>query len=85
MTKRCEDVCEDFEKHWPLEMIYEWKEMKRRWEIDPTQPDPYVVVEKGKLIIHTAPVILTPGPHSLEPQRRKTDACGDRGTRVQIR
>ena len=60
MTKRCEDVCEDFEKHWPAEMIREWKEMKRRWEVDPTQPDPYVVVEKGKMVIHVTPLILTP-------------------------
>ena len=48
MTAQCEEACSDFEKHRPAGMIHEWKMMKRRWEIDPTQPDPYVLVEKGK-------------------------------------
>ena len=50
MTKRCEDICEDFEKHQPPAMVHEWKMMKYRWEKDPSQPDPYQVIEKGELI-----------------------------------
>ena len=48
MAKRCEDVCADFEKHRPAGTIHEWKMMKRRWEMDQSQPDPFRVVEKGK-------------------------------------
>ena len=48
MEKRCDDICQDFKKHRPTGMIHEWKMMKCRWEIDPSQPDPYVVVEKGE-------------------------------------
>ncbi|KAF9643122.1 hypothetical protein BDM02DRAFT_3104848, partial [Thelephora ganbajun] len=47
MVKRCEDTCKDFEKHRPPSMVHEWKMMKRRWEMDPSQPDPYLVVEKA--------------------------------------
>ncbi|KAF9642006.1 hypothetical protein BDM02DRAFT_3065727, partial [Thelephora ganbajun] len=46
MVKRCEDTCKDFEKHRPPSMVHEWKMMKRRWEMDPSQPDLYLVVEK---------------------------------------
>ena len=53
MAGRCEDICKDFEKHRPPAMIHEWKMMKRRWEMDVSQPDPYQVIEKGKTIVHT--------------------------------
>jgi hypothetical protein len=55
MTKRCEDICQEFEKHRPPGTIHEWKMIKRRWELDSSQPDPYVVVEKGKATAHTIP------------------------------
>lgn len=77
MANRCEEACSDFEKHRSPEMIHEWKMVKRRWEIDPTQPDPYVLVEKGKTAIHASPSILTLNSHSLGYQRCKTDACRD--------
>jgi len=48
MTNQCEEACSDFEKQRPPAMVHEWKMVKRRWEIDPTQPDPYVLVERGK-------------------------------------
>ena len=59
MAKRSEDVCQDFEKHRPARMIHGWKMMKRRWEIDPSQPDPYAMVEKGEMIVHTTSSLLT--------------------------
>ena len=77
MAKRCEDICQDFEKHRPPGMVYEWKMMKRKWEIDPSQSDPYVVHEKGKTTIYTAPSLLTLGLHSLEPQFRTTKVRRD--------
>lgn len=85
MTKLCEDACRDFEKCTPTNLIDEWKTMKRRWEIDLTQPDPYVVVEKGKAVSHTTPSTLTLGSRSLEPQFYKTEACGDRSARIRFR
>ena len=51
MAKRCEEVCEDFEKHRPPEVIHDWKMLKRRWELDPSQPDPFVLVEKGTTVV----------------------------------
>ena len=66
MAKQCEDTCKDFEKHRPPAMVHEWKMMKRRWEMDPSQPDPYQVVEKGKTTVHTTSSILTPGFRSIE-------------------
>lgn len=48
MVKKCEAACEDFEKHSGPKIIHEWRMMKLRWEADPSQPDPYRVVEKGK-------------------------------------
>ena len=77
MAKRCKDICQDFEKHRPTRMVHEWKVMKHRWEVDPLQPDPYTVVEKGRAVIYTAPSLLIAGLHSLEPQFRKTKACRD--------
>jgi len=51
--------------------------MKRNWEIDPSQPDPYAVVEKGKVVIHTAPSLLTLGSHSFKRQFCEAKACRD--------
>lgn len=50
VAKRCGDSCEDFEKHRPPSVIHEWRMMKLRWEKDFSQPDPYQVLEKGKLV-----------------------------------
>ena len=73
MAKRCESICEDFERHRPPGMVYEWKMMKRRWEMDPSQQDPYEIVEKGKATIYTTPSILTLGfaASSLNAVKRK--------------
>ena len=54
MAKLCEDICEDFEKHQSEAMVHEWKMMKRRWEMDPSQPDPYQVTEKGEMAVYTS-------------------------------
>ena len=51
MAERCESVCGDFEKNLPQETIHEWKVMKRRWEIDPSQPDPYQITERGEAVV----------------------------------
>ena len=67
MAKQCEDTCGDFEEHISPEMIHEWKIMKRRWEVNPLQPDPYRVVEKGKTVVHAVPPLLTLGFYSLKP------------------
>ena len=48
MAKRSEDICEEFEKHRPDRTVHEWKMMKHRWEVDPSQPDPYQLIEKGE-------------------------------------
>jgi len=77
MAKQCEDICEDFEKHQPPETIHEWKMMKRRWEIDSSQPDPYQVIEKGKLVVRTNSSSPTLDFSSIEPQFCETEACGD--------
>ena len=77
MAKRCEDICEDFEEPRSARMIHEWKVMKCRWEMDPSQPDPYMLPEKGKIVIHATPSLLTLGFRSLEPQFCETKACGD--------
>jgi hypothetical protein len=53
MATNCEEICEEFEKHRPPSTIHGWKMMKRRWEMDPSQPDPYLVVEKGRSSIRT--------------------------------
>jgi len=78
MAKRCEDICQDFEKHRPAKTIHEWKMMKRKWEINSSQPDPYVLPERGKTVVCTTPSLLTLGFHSLGPQLCKTKACRDR-------
>ena len=77
MAKRCEDICADFEKHQPPGTIDEWKRMKSRWEMDPSQPDPYQTPERGEPIVHTNSPILTLGFHSVEPQFRETKARRD--------
>ena len=64
MARKCEEACRDFEEHRPPAVIHEWKTMKLRWEEDPSQPDPYQLVEKGKLdvqLIPTARTLLTLG------------------------
>lgn len=78
MAKRCEDICQDFEEHRSAKTIHEWKMMKRKWEIDPSQPDPYVLPERGKTVVHTTPSLLTLGFRSLGPQFCKTKARRDR-------
>lgn len=55
MAKRCEDACKDFEKHQPQGTIHEWEMMKLRWEVDPSQPDPYQATEKGEAVVYTNP------------------------------
>ena len=77
MAKWCEDICQDFEKNRPTRMIHDWKAMKCRWEMDPSQTDPYVVTEKGKTDIYNTLSLLTPGFHSLESQFCKMKACRD--------
>ena len=77
MAKRCEDICKDFEKHRPPGTIHEWEMMKRRWEMDPSHPDPYRVIEKGEPAVCTNSSILTLAFCSIEPQFRKTSACRD--------
>ena len=52
MATRCEGICKDFEKHRSPAMLHEWKMVKRRWEMDMSQPDPYQVVERGKAVVH---------------------------------
>ncbi|KAF9778389.1 hypothetical protein BJ322DRAFT_1014720, partial [Thelephora terrestris] len=47
MARKCEEACQDFEKHRPSSVIHEWKMMKLRWDKDFSQPDPYQVVERG--------------------------------------
>ena len=61
MAKKCAAACEDFEKHRGPNIIHQWKMMKRRWELDPSQPDPYRIVEKGKIFIKNPPSLLTRG------------------------
>lgn len=56
MTRRSEDICEDFEKHRPPAMVREWKMIKQKWEKDVSQPDPYQVVEKGKAVVPSPPL-----------------------------
>ena len=56
MAVRCEDICEDFEKHRSPDMVREWKMAKRRWEIDLTQPDLYVLVERCEAVVHVTPI-----------------------------
>lgn len=58
MTKKCEDTCKDFEVHRSPEIVNGWKLMKRMWELDPSKPDPYRVIEKGKLTLHAALLFL---------------------------
>jgi hypothetical protein len=77
MARRCEDICQDFEEHRPDRTIHEWKAMKRKWEVDSSQPDPYVLSEKGKTAIHATPSLLTLGFRSLKPRFCETKACGD--------
>lgn len=52
MAKQCEDICKDFEGHQLPRTIREWEVMKRRWEVDPSQPDPYQVTEKGETVVY---------------------------------
>lgn len=77
MTKKCEEICQDFEKHQQPAMVHEWKAMKRRWELDPSQPDPYRVTEKGETTTNPNHSRLIPVFCSLEPRLGKTKACGD--------
>ena len=49
MAKRCDDTCKDFEKHQAEGVIHEWEMIKRTWEIDPSQADPFQVIEKGEI------------------------------------
>jgi hypothetical protein len=76
MAKKCDDACRDFEEHRPSGMIYEWKMLKRRWEIDPSQPDPYEVVEKGRFtgLPPLYSVVADSGSRSFKLQFRKTKA-----------
>ena len=77
MAKRYEEICEDFEKHQPGGMVHEWKMMKRRWEMDPSQPDPYRIIEKGEAAFHAGlRTILTLSFRSLEFQFCETKTCG---------
>ena len=59
MTEKCGGICRDFEKNQPPAMVHEWEMIKRRWELDSSQPDPYQVTEKGEIIAHTNLSILT--------------------------
>ncbi|KAF9777678.1 hypothetical protein BJ322DRAFT_1025606 [Thelephora terrestris] len=47
MARKCGEACREFEAHRPPSMIREWKVMKLKWEVDPSQPDPYRVVERA--------------------------------------
>ncbi|KAF9777722.1 hypothetical protein BJ322DRAFT_1015452 [Thelephora terrestris] len=77
MAKKSEDACRDFEEHRPHGTVHEWKMIKRRWEVDPLQPDPYKVVEtasnfssaKRKLAEIEAldPTANNTLPHQLSP------------------
>lgn len=58
MGKKCEKACKDFESQRAPAVIEGWRVMKRTWEMDPSKPDPYKVVEQGKLIIRTAQLVL---------------------------
>ena len=71
MAKKCAAACEDFEKHWGPNIIYQWKMMKRSWELDPSQPDPYQIVEKGEPFIQNISSFLTLGCRSRQLQRCK--------------
>ena len=77
MAKRCEDICKDFEKHQPPGTVHEWEMVKRKWETDPSHPDPYRVVEKGESLICANSSILTLAFCSIKPQFRETSARGD--------
>ena len=48
MVKRCVEVCEEFERQTDSGMVKEWQAMKRQWERDPSEPDPYKLAEKRK-------------------------------------
>lgn len=78
MAKKCEAACKEFEAHRSPAMIHQWNMMKHRWEVDPSQPDPYRVVEKGILTVFTTLQFLTLLDHrSLKLQFCKTKTCGD--------
>ena len=46
MAKRCEKICNDFEKQTNPGMVKDWRAMKCGWEHDPSKPDPYKLAEK---------------------------------------
>lgn len=68
MAKRCAAARDDFERHRDANVIYQWKMIKRRWELDPSQPDPYRIVEKGETFVQHIQSFLTSGCYSFELQ-----------------
>ena len=46
MSKRCAEICNDFEQQTDPGTVKEWQAMKRAWELDLSEPDPYKLVEK---------------------------------------
>ena len=77
MAKQCESACEDFEQHRTPDVIHGWKMMKLRWEKDPSQPDPFKLVEKGMSVVQAVRQSLTLTRHSFEFQCRKTETLRD--------
>ena len=47
MARQCEEICRDFERQTDPGTVKEWQAMKRDWELDQSNPDPYKLVEKG--------------------------------------
>ena len=76
MVKQCEEICGDFKKHRPPATVHSWKMMKRKWEIDPSQPDLYALVEKGRATVCITLLMLTLSLRSFKPQFCKTKAFG---------
>ena len=48
MAMQSEGICHDFERQTDAETVDEWQKMKRSWELDPSNPDPYKLDEKGR-------------------------------------
>lgn len=46
MAGQCEKICRDFERETEPGIIKEWEAVKRSWERDSSNPDPYKLAEK---------------------------------------
>ena len=46
MAEQCEKICSDLERQTNPGIVKEWQAIKRNWERDPSNPDPYKLAEK---------------------------------------